>query len=123
MGKVIQQGGRATGKTTRLIDYIVQQLFDGKKIYFPTKAQVERDNIDTYRQVERTNIHNTNYWKKQNTIVATDCDILTGDSQQQFMRRLFSRLELEHGLTLKNKITAYNGLLILQLSDFKRIRR
>lgn len=120
MSNLVIQYGRKVGKTTRLVDSLIQHLFEGKKIYFPSRERVKVDLQSTQKQVMQKNCFNEQYWQNQNTVIGLDQEGHIGLVQDHLKRVFLSRLELEHGIWLKNKITSYDNLLIIQLSDFKK---
>ena len=71
---------RRSGKTTRAVDNAIQVLFKYGAIYIPTKTQIKNNDFDgiPYSQIVK------------------DEDWYEGKAQDEFARRIYNRLQIEH---------------------------
>lgn len=83
---------RINGKTTRMVDVAIQELFTNGSIYIPTKTHLEQNIKD------RCSIK-----KHMNYIVDPDWD--KGRSQEQLFRTILKRLRSEHNLDFSDNLT------------------
>lgn len=107
---------RVSGKTTRLIDNAIQILFNGDKLLIPTNKDKIRDPLGI------RSLFDTEFENKYNLKIILDIDWEEGYAQENMLRRLLRRLEIEHGLILAHKDTHYYGYII-ELKDFKNLKR
>ncbi|MBB1150266.1 hypothetical protein H4K35_09010 [Myroides sp. NP-2] len=99
---------RRSGRTTRIVDEAIQQLFTKGSIYVPTKTHLEENLKDT-RSVK----------KNMNYIVDPDWD--KGYAQRDLFSRILKRLELEHNFKANDSILQVDlGRMTFTLTDFKK---
>jgi hypothetical protein len=104
---------RRSGKTTRIIDNAVQQLFEGKTLLFAKKYYLNK--VDYYRQVKL--FFNTDY-----TFIVDDDPRFNDVSQRKLFDKFLNRIKSEHFLKLINiKTTEDEKGWIVNLENFERI--
>lgn len=113
---IMVPAGRWTGATTRTIDAAVQALFEGKKLFFPTKGYIERLQKDNYRGRKCTLF--VGWEEEYKELPVIDLDWKVGESQDNMTRRFLKRLDFEHEMTLHVK-SRENGFTF-SLEDFKK---
>lgn len=109
---------RRSGKTTRLVDYAVQQLFDGKKLFFPSRERLNTDIKRDVNSLSRPTVYDRNFEEKTKKLPIIDQDGIHGMAQEYLLRQFLNRLQFEHQLYFKGKPEP--GGTTVQLSDFKQ---
>lgn len=109
-------GRRNTGKTTRLIDKSIQDLFKGKKLLFPTIGQL---NKDFYKK--GISVWNVNFESETGLTPVIDPDWGFGQVViDDVLKSILRRLEYEHGIELIEYSKSNFGKVIT-IDNFKPI--